>query len=62
VTNRVDGTVTVLDPVTPDPQRSFKIPRGQDDMVFGPDGRIWASRRWAQTVAVIGPVAAWVAG
>lgn len=45
----------VLDPVTLDPQRSFKIPGGPDDMVFGPDERIWASRRWAQTVAVIDP-------
>jgi len=55
VTNRVDGTVTILDPATLDPQRSFKIPGGPDDMVFGPDGRIWASRRWAQAVAVIDP-------
>lgn len=55
VTNRVDGSVTVLDPVTLTPLRSFKISGGPDDMVFGPDGRIWASRRWAQTVAVIDP-------
>jgi YVTN family beta-propeller protein len=55
VTNQVDGTVTILDPATLAPQRSFKIPGGPDDMVFGPDGRIWASRRWAQAVAVIDP-------
>lgn len=56
VSNRVDGTVTILDPATLEPRRSFKIPGGPDDMVFAPDGRIWVSRRWAQAVAVIDPV------
>ena len=55
VTNRVDGSVTVLDPTTLNVLRSFKIDGGPDDMVFGPDGRIWASRRWARTIAVIDP-------
>ena len=53
VSNRVDGRVTILDPATLEPRRSFKIPGGPDDMVFAPDGRIWVSRRWAQAVAVI---------
>ena len=55
VINRVDGSVTVLDANTLVAVRSFKISGGPDDMVFGPDGRIWASRRWSQTVAVIDP-------
>lgn len=55
VTNRVDGSVTVLDQQTLNPIRSFKVPGGPDDMVFGPDGRIWASQRWAHTIAVIDP-------
>lgn len=55
VSNRVDGTVTILDPVTLDPIRSIKIPGGPDDMVFAPDGRIWVSRRWAQAVSVVDP-------
>jgi YVTN family beta-propeller protein len=53
VTNRVDGSVTVLDLATLAPVRSFRVPGGPDDMVFGPDGRIWASQRWAHTVAII---------
>jgi YVTN family beta-propeller protein len=56
VTNRVDGSVTVLDPATLNPLRSFKIDGGPDDMVFGPDGRIWASRRWTHAISVIDPI------
>lgn len=56
VSNRVDGTVTVLDPKTLDPIRSFRIPGGPDDMDFAPDGKIWVSERFARTVAVVDPV------
>lgn len=55
VSNRVDGSVTVLDPKTLNPIRSFRIPGGPDDMDFAPDGKIWVSERFAHTVAVVDP-------
>ncbi len=55
VTNRVDGTISVLDPKTLAVTRTFRVPDGPDDMDFAPDGRIWATLRWGQHVAVIDP-------
>lgn len=55
VTNRVDGSVVVLDPDTLAEIRRFKIPGGPDDMDFAPDGKMWVTRRWAHSVAVVDP-------
>jgi YVTN family beta-propeller protein len=55
VTNRVDGTISVLDPKTLNVMRSIKVPGGPDDMDFAPDGHMWASLRWHQSVAIIDP-------
>jgi YVTN family beta-propeller protein len=54
-TNRVDGTVTVLDPVTLAVKRTLVVRGGPDDLEFAPDGKIWAALRFAQSVAVIDP-------
>ena len=54
-TNRVDGSVSVLDPVTLQVQRTRRVPGGPDDLEFAPDGKIWAALRFAQSVAVIDP-------
>ena len=54
-TNRVDGTVTVIDPVSLNVLRTMQVPGGPDDMDFAPDGKIWATLRFAQSVAVIDP-------
>jgi DNA-binding beta-propeller fold protein YncE len=43
VSNRVDGSITILDPKSLDPIRTFQIPWGPDDMDFAPDGKIWIS-------------------
>lgn len=48
VTNRVNGSVVVLDPDTLTEIRRFRIPGGPGDMDFAPDGKIWIRRRWAQ--------------
>ena len=56
VTNRVDGSVVVLDSDTLTEIRRFRIPGGPDDMDFAPDGKIWITRRWAQSVAVVDPL------
>jgi YVTN family beta-propeller protein len=55
-TNRVDGTLSVIDPVTLTVQRSIRVPGGPDDIDFAPDGKIWAGLRFAQAVAIIDPV------
>lgn len=56
VTDRVDGSIIVLDADTLVEIRRFRITGGPDDMDFAPDGKIWVTRRWAQTVAVVDPV------
>jgi YVTN family beta-propeller protein len=55
-TNRVDGTLSVIDPVTLTVQRTIRVPGGPDDIDFAPDGKIWAGLRFAQAVAIIDPV------
>ncbi len=55
-TNRVDGTITVIDPVSLNVMRTIQVPGGPDDMDFAPDGKIWATLRFAQSVAVLDPV------
>ncbi len=54
-TNRVDGTLSVIDPVTLAVLRTISVPGGPDDLDFAPDGKIWAALRFAQSVAVIDP-------
>jgi YVTN family beta-propeller protein len=55
VTNRVDSTISVLDAHTLAVQRSFAVSGGPDDLDFAPDGMIWATRRFAHSVAIIDP-------
>ena len=55
-TNRVDGSVVVLDSDTLMEIRRFRVAGGPDDMDFAPDGKMWVTRRWAQSVAVIDPL------
>ena len=54
-TNRVDGTLSVLDPATLNVVRTISVPGGPDDLDFAPDGKIWAALRFAQSVAVLDP-------
>ena len=54
-TNRVEGTISVLDPNTLAVLRTLHVANGPDDMDFAPDGKIWATLRWGQAVAVIDP-------
>jgi YVTN family beta-propeller protein len=55
VTDRESGNITVLDAKTLGVLRTFHMPGGPDDMDFAPDGTIWASLRWAHSVALIDP-------
>lgn len=56
VCNRVDGSISLLDPKTLVVRNTIKMPGGPDDMDFAPDGTIWVTRRWAHTVALLNPV------
>ncbi len=55
VSNRVGGTISLLDPETLAVERTWAIPGGPDDITFATDGKIWASLRWRQHVAIIDP-------
>ena len=55
VSNRVDGSIVALDADTLSEVRRFRIKGGPDDMDFAPDGKIWVTLRWAQSVAVVDP-------
>ncbi|HUO01573.1 MAG TPA: PQQ-binding-like beta-propeller repeat protein [Rhizomicrobium sp.] len=54
-TNRVAGTISVIDPETLQVKRTLDVPGGPDDLEFAPDGKIWAALRFAQSVGVIDP-------
>jgi YVTN family beta-propeller protein len=56
VCNRVDGSISLLDRKTLTVRGRFAVPGGPDDMDFAPDGKIWVTRRWAHTVAIIDPI------
>ena len=55
VCNRVDGSISVLDPKTLAVRGRIAMPGGPDDMDFAPDGKIWVTRRWAHSVALLDP-------
>jgi DNA-binding beta-propeller fold protein YncE len=54
VTNRVAGTISLLDGTTLNELRRYTTPGGPDCIAFSPDGReLWYTRRWAQSVGVL---------
>ncbi len=55
VTNRVEGTVSVLDAGTLDVRHSYNVPNGPDCVAFAPDGKLWVTMRWGGHVAVLDP-------
>ena len=55
VANRVDGSISVLDANTLTVERTFRVAGGPDDLDFAPDGKIWATLRFAHKVAIIDP-------
>jgi YVTN family beta-propeller protein len=54
-TNRVEGSISVIDADTLTVKRTLDVPGGPDDIDFAPDGHLWAALRFAQSVAVIDP-------
>lgn len=55
VNNREGGTTAALDARSLTLIHTYAIPGGPDDMDFAPDGRIWITRRFAESVAVLDP-------
>ena len=55
VTNRVEGTVSVLEAGSLNILRTYTVPNGPDCIAFAPDGKLWISMRWGGHVAVLDP-------
>ena len=54
VTNRVAGTISVLDADSLTVESTLQAPGGPDDMALSPDGQeLWATGRWRAAVDVI---------
>ena len=55
VTCRVSGTIEQLDWDSLAIVKSWHVPGGPDDIVIAPDGKLWATLRWRQKVAILDP-------
>jgi streptogramin lyase len=55
VNNRVAGTMTVLDSGTLNLIHTYRLPGGPDDLAFAADGKVWVTRRFAESIAVLDP-------
>lgn len=53
--NRVAGTIDAVDAETLRVVARYTMDGGPDDMSFAPDGKIWISRRWRDSLAVLDP-------
>ena len=56
VSNRIGGTLTLLDPTTLEVKRNYSLPGGPDDIGIAPDGKLWIALRFAEAVAVMDPI------
>jgi len=56
VSNRIGGTLSLLDPQTLELKRNYTLPGGPDDIGIAPDGKIWVALRFAEAVAVMDPI------
>jgi YVTN family beta-propeller protein len=54
VSNRVAGTISVLNADTLEVENTLQAPGGPDDMALSPDGQqLWVTGRWRAWVSVI---------
>lgn len=56
VTNRVAGSLSVLDAKSLAVVKRVSMPGGPDDLCFAPDGKLWISLRFSSHVGVYDPV------
>jgi len=52
-TSRVQSRLAEIDPTTLEVRRIIELPGGPDCIAFDPDGRLWATLRWAGRIARI---------
>jgi len=55
VGNRVAGTLDALDGTSLRPLARYTLSGGPDCIAFAPDGKLWISRRWRDSLAVMDP-------
>ncbi|HVZ06317.1 YncE family protein [Rhodopila sp.] len=55
VNNREGGSTTAVDAASLKVMRTYKLSGGPDDLDFAPNGRLWLTRRFAQSVAILDP-------
>lgn len=55
VGNRVAGTLDALDGTTLNRLARYTLTGGPDCIAFAPDGKLWISRRWRDSLAVLDP-------
>jgi DNA-binding beta-propeller fold protein YncE len=55
VSCRASGVIERLDWDTLNVVQSYHVAGGPDDIVFAPDGKMWATLRWRQHIAIIDP-------
>jgi len=55
VGNRVAGTLDALDGNSLRPLARYTLTGGPDCIAFAPDGKLWISRRWRDSLAVLDP-------
>ena len=53
INSRIDASITVVDANTFQHIRTYKVPGGPDDLIFMPDGKLWATLRFAQKVGIL---------
>jgi DNA-binding beta-propeller fold protein YncE len=56
VGNRVAGTLDALDAATLRVLARYTLTGGPDCIAFAPDGKLWITRRWRDSVAVLDPI------
>ncbi len=55
VTCRISGNIEQLDWDTLQIKNTYHLAGGPDDIVIAPDGKLWATLRWRQKVAILDP-------
>jgi DNA-binding beta-propeller fold protein YncE len=53
INSRIDSTITVVDANTFQHIRTYRVPGGPDDLIFMPDGKVWATLRFVKQVGII---------
>ncbi len=54
ITNRVEGTISLIDLGRLEAVETYRVPGGPDDLDFSPDGKqIWVRQRWRRQIVAI---------